>query len=1231
MDIQSGSIAFVGINGNGNDTLAFLLTEDFSAGTTVNFTSSSPVVPAGTFPATGPLVTWTATSDLSAGTVVILSNLQLNAGGATASAGALNFVRPFAGTGGFTNGAPAISAYTGSEAAPTLVAHVSSQFFTQTGIDNYAKAGFVFGENAVNILPSHELGAYIGPRSGLADMRDYARLINDPANWVSQNGPTNNTADGIAPDLPFSASGFSVDPSAQSVTFSNATRVQSQAEGSGGGVTTFTFTLERMGASTAGTLDFAGVFGTALMEADDFVGGALPTTFSGSFADGETSKTISIDVAADTAYEGNEDFTLTLTSVSSGTGPANVGANAFVRAFVTNDDTVQTVSFTATSVSIVEGNSGTVDLVFTVQRSGTAGVVGDLAFSGTVILFDAEANDFVAYAPTFSGVILDGQDSATITIPVAGDIAFEGNEKFALELTSVSNPLANTEIGTGKAVGTITNDDTLVPQANYVVGTGDKFTGGITLTGTETLVIEAGAVMDVQTDTANPAVRVNGPATDVRIDNFGILKSSSEGELGGHAIRGQFGALEHTFTLVNHEGGEIYGGNVIEFSSNSIIPASPTGYPGKLIFDNAGLVYGNRAFETRQLRSSDEVIIYNRATGVLSGKDSDVVRPGNNAFDPLKVVIYNDGLIIERGNEDPAAFGADGVDFQSGTLATFYNGATGTVTASRHAITGGNSIDVYNAEGGQLIGRNGSGINLDTTVANKVTLIENRGLISGRAEAAPFQAAGVDIDGDAVDIDAIANIKNWGRIEGIGHHGYKSGEANVSEGLAIGGGSVVNYEGAEIYGFGRAIQVDNSSNAGALGVFTLTNAGRIEGAGNLPIGVAQADLDLFATRLKGGEAINILGTFADSITNGVTGQIIGGTRTGGGNDTVINAGTMTATGGSALNTGEGDDSVVNSGTITGGVLLGAGDDSWTGGGTVTGLVDGGEGIDTAVYEGPGSVHVDLADGTVAHSNGTEAVAGFENVRTGSGADVILGDTNANVIDSGAGNDQLSGAAGDDLLIGGQGADRLDGGEGVDIASYATSETGVAASLTTKRGTYGDALGDRFANVEGLAGSDFVDVLTGDGKANGLAGNGGGDLLFGKGGDDSLDGGEGDDMLDGGAGIDMLTGGAGSDLFVFAKGATGKIVAKADMILDFVSGEDLIDLSAIDANSKNGKLGNDAFAFIGTSGFSKTAGELRYELVGTDAILSGDWNGDGKADLVISLAGVSALSAGDFLL
>jgi hypothetical protein len=66
-----------------------------------------------------------------------------------------------------------------------------------------------------------------------------------------------------------------------------------------------------------------------------------------------------------------------------------------------------------------EGQTGTTDYVFTVARSG--GTTGDVSFSGAFASATTDNADYTGGEPvSFSGNILAGQESATVTIHVAG-------------------------------------------------------------------------------------------------------------------------------------------------------------------------------------------------------------------------------------------------------------------------------------------------------------------------------------------------------------------------------------------------------------------------------------------------------------------------------------------------------------------------------------------------------------------------------------------------------------------------------------------------------------------------------------------------------------------------------------------------------------------------------------------------------------------------------------------
>lgn len=165
----------------------------------------------------------------------------------------------------------------------------------------------------------------------------------------------------------------------------------------------------------------------------------------------------------------------------------------------------------------------------------------------------------------------------------------------------------------------------------------------------------------------------------------------------------------------------------------------------------------------------------------------------------------------------------------------------------------------------------------------------------------------------------------------------------------------------------------------------------------------------------------------------------------------------------------------------------------------------------------------------------------------------------------------------------------------------------------------------WAEAHRVNGSAGADTYTGTAFGDTVLGNNGNDRLNGANGNDTITGGAGNDVLTGGNHNDALTGGLGADdlfgnaardIFVF-RNINESTVATAgrDTIYDFsIASADRVDLRSIDASTRAG--GNQAFSFIGTAAFSKTAGELRYDKKASDTYVYGDVNGDGKADFAI---------------
>lgn len=154
----------------------------------------------------------------------------------------------------------------------------------------------------------------------------------------------------------------------------------------------------------------------------------------------------------------------------------------------------------------------------------------------------------------------------------------------------------------------------------------------------------------------------------------------------------------------------------------------------------------------------------------------------------------------------------------------------------------------------------------------------------------------------------------------------------------------------------------------------------------------------------------------------------------------------------------------------------------------------------------------------------------------------------------------------------------------------------------------------------LYGSGGADTLYGGAKRDKLFGGAGFDTLYGGADNDVLKGNAGIDTLEGGMGKDTMFGGSGVDTFVFTDAAESATNSSADVIKDFESGTDFIDLS----NMVSG------LTFVGSAGFSGAL-EVRAVVSGSDVLVRVDVDGDGSADTKIVLEGVAGVTAADFIL
>jgi Ca2+-binding RTX toxin-like protein len=386
-------------------------------------------------------------------------------------------------------------------------------------------------------------------------------------------------------------------------------------------------------------------------------------------------------------------------------------------------------------------------------------------------------------------------------------------------------------------------------------------------------------------------------------------------------------------------------------------------------------------------------------------------------------------------------------------------------------------------------------------------------------------------------------------------------------------------------------------------------------------------------------------------------KIHGGT----GNDNIDSAG------GSDTAWGDDGDDFLNGGIGDDKLFGGAGTDDMDGGGGNDKL-DGGTGADSMRGNfGDDVYYVDNAGDTVTefaagdgldrvYSSVTFTLSNFVDdlVLTGSGiidgtgngdANQIYGNNQVNTLAGGGGDDKLVGGGGEDFMLGGLGNDiyYVDnvkdtvnelGGDGIDKV-YSSVKYSLA-NTTWVKGDVETLILTGLADINGN-GNVLDNTLTGNSGNNILKAGNGNDTVSGGVGADDVQGGNGNDTVKGDAGIDLVYGGVGADrlyggtqadTFVYhTVGESTVATSGRDTIYDMVSGTDVIDLATIDANTV--LLGNQAFAFIGNSAFSGTAGELRTATSGANLILQGDRNGDTTADFAILVKNVATLAASDF--
>ncbi len=262
---------------------------------------------------------------------------------------------------------------------------------------------------------------------------------------------------------------FTINPNPKVLVTSNPTNSSTVTEAG----STSTFTVQLGQAPSASVT-------VAVSSGDSTEGSVSPSTMTFTTQNWNTAQTVTVTGANDSIQDGNVSWNVVLNPASSGDSTYNGLSNVNV-AMTTSDDE-GSPSFSVNSPSVTEGDTGSVNLTFTVTMSpaSTSQYTVNYADAGTGTA--TSGTDYTAITSdtlTFAA----NETSKTITVSVTGDTINEPNETVVVTL---SNASTGSTIGTASGTGTITDNDTPNFSINSPsVAEGDS--GSVTMTFTVSL------------------------------------------------------------------------------------------------------------------------------------------------------------------------------------------------------------------------------------------------------------------------------------------------------------------------------------------------------------------------------------------------------------------------------------------------------------------------------------------------------------------------------------------------------------------------------------------------------------------------------------------------------------------------------------------------------------------------------------------------------------------------
>ncbi|GAA4804274.1 putative Ig domain-containing protein [Lysobacter hankyongensis] len=249
---------------------------------------------------------------------------------------------------------------------------------------------------------------------------------------------TLNAGAGYTVGVPNSATGTILNDDLPNLVINDVTANEGNA-----GITNFTFTVSLSAPAGPGgvTFDIATANGSAVGGSDYVINTLTGQTIPA----GSSTYTFTVLVNGDTLNEPSETFFVNVTNVINAVVVDGQGVGTIV-----NDDPLPSLSIN--DVTVLEGNAGTVNAVFTVTLNAASGQTVNVNYATA----DGTATQPADYTNTSGTLTFSiGTTTQTITVPVIGETVPEANETFFVNLSGATNAT----IADNQGVGTITNDD----------------------------------------------------------------------------------------------------------------------------------------------------------------------------------------------------------------------------------------------------------------------------------------------------------------------------------------------------------------------------------------------------------------------------------------------------------------------------------------------------------------------------------------------------------------------------------------------------------------------------------------------------------------------------------------------------------------------------------------------------------------------------------------------------